>query len=192
MSQWEKHPTKHNYDYVKNRVVNKGDQYRALRKTRLKEMYIVRYADDFKIFCCKRSDADKVFIAKLWLEKRLKLQVNADKSKVINLKKQNSSYLGFTIRLIKKRKTLVVKSNISTKAKKQIKRTLVQQIKRIQHAENLIKQNIEVSKYNSMVIGVHQYYKKATHVSVDCPDINQSIRKVPKNRLQLESYGAPP
>lgn len=95
-------------------------------------MYIVRYADDFKIFCRKRSDADKVFIA--WLEKRLKLQVNTDKSKVINLKKQSSNYLGFTIRLIKKRKTLVVKSNISAKAKKQIKQKLVQQIKRIQHA----------------------------------------------------------
>lgn len=193
VSQWEKYPTKHNYDYVKNRVVNKGNQYRALRKTRLKEMYIVRYADDFKIFCRKRSDADKVFIAtKIWLEKRLKLQVNTDKSKVINLKKQSSNYLGFTIRLIKKRKTLVVKSNISAKAKKQIKQKLVQQIKRIQHAENLIKQNIEVSKYNSMVVGIHQYYKKATHVSVDCPDINESIRKILKNRLQLESYGAPP
>ena len=29
----------------------------------MKEMYIVRYADDFKVFCKKRSDAPKVFIA---------------------------------------------------------------------------------------------------------------------------------
>lgn len=193
VSQWEKHPTRHNYDWTKNGVINRGNKYRALRGTHLKEMYIVRYADDFKIFCRKRSDADKVFMAtKIWLKKRLKLQVNEDKSKVINLKKHSSNYLGFTIRLIKKRKTLVIKSNMNTKAKKRIKLNLVQQIKRIQHAENLAKQNIEVEKYNSMVIGIHQYYKKATHISVDCPDINQSIRKVLKNRLRLENRGNPP
>ncbi|KIN21728.1 group II intron reverse transcriptase/maturase [Lactiplantibacillus plantarum] len=193
VSQWENHPTKYNYDQVKDKVVNKGNRYRALRKTRLKEMYIVRYADDFKIFCRKRSDADKVFLATTkWLEKRLKLKVNTDKSKVVNLKKQNSNYLGFTLRLIKKRQTLVVKSNISPKAKKQIKLKLVRQIKKIQHAENLIKQNMEVDKYNSMIVGIHQYYKKATHVSADCPDINQSVRAVLKNRLRLEKHGIPP
>ena len=31
--------------------------------TKLKEVHIVRYADDFKLFCRKRSDAEKVFIA---------------------------------------------------------------------------------------------------------------------------------
>lgn len=31
----------------------------------IKECYIVRYADDFKIFCRKRSDAEKIFTAKL-------------------------------------------------------------------------------------------------------------------------------
>lgn len=59
----------------------------VLRSSNLKEMYIVRYADDFKIFCRKRSDADKVFIAvKKWLKDRLKLEISEEKSKVVNLK----------------------------------------------------------------------------------------------------------
>ena len=41
----------------------KSHTYRALRRSKLKEMYIVRYADDFKIFCRSRQDAEKAFEA---------------------------------------------------------------------------------------------------------------------------------
>lgn len=192
-SQWEQFSTKHNYNYTKYGMINKGNKYRALRTSRLKEVYIVRYADDFKIFCRKRSDADKIFYAtQEWLRKRLKLEVNHEKSKVINLKRQSSNYLGFTLRLIKKRKTFVIKSNMSQKAQDTTSSKLVKQIKKIQHAENIKKQNIELEKYNSMVIGIHQYFKKATHISVDCPNINQRIRKVLENRLDLKRKGKPP
>lgn len=60
-SQWENMTTHKEYKLpcASNGTENKGNIYSALRKSRLKEMYIVRYADDFKIFCRKRSDADK-------------------------------------------------------------------------------------------------------------------------------------
>lgn len=80
-------------------------------------MYIVRYADDFKIFCRKRSDADKVFIAvKQWLKDRLKLEFSDEKSKVVNLKKQYSEFLGFKLKAVKKSDKYVVKSHMSNKA----------------------------------------------------------------------------
>ena len=41
----------------KGKGIDKTNQYRSLRRTELKEIYIVRYADDFKIFCKKRSHA---------------------------------------------------------------------------------------------------------------------------------------
>ena len=54
----------------KTGTVDKGNKYKMLRETQLKEMYIVRCADDFKIFCRKRSDANKVFVAvKQWFPK---------------------------------------------------------------------------------------------------------------------------
>lgn len=50
-------------------------------------MYIVRYADDFKIFCRNYKDAQKAFEAtKKWLKERLKLDISPEKSKIVNLK----------------------------------------------------------------------------------------------------------
>lgn len=83
-SQWESFPIKNNYSCgINNKgVLIKSNQYRALRRSNLKEMYIVRYADDFKIFCKNYSEAKRIFIAtKLWLKDRLKLDVSLEKSK---------------------------------------------------------------------------------------------------------------
>lgn len=88
--QWETIPTvRVKTHYKKDGSIDNGKKFTSLRKgSDLKEMFIVRYADDFKIFCRKRSDADKIFIAvKQWLNERLKLQISDEKSKVVNLKK---------------------------------------------------------------------------------------------------------
>ena len=90
-SQWEEMPT--HYDYKTRQNAHgtdiKSHTYRALRRSNLKEMYIVRYADDFKIFCRSRQDAEKAFEAtRLWLKDRLGLEISPEKSKVINLKQR--------------------------------------------------------------------------------------------------------
>ena len=66
-------------------------------------MFIVRYAEDFKIFCRTKNDADKVFVAvKQWLRDKLKLEISEEKSKVVNLKKQYSEFLGFKLKAVEK------------------------------------------------------------------------------------------
>ena len=83
-SQWENIPTRKKREYVRsdNGVIDKNQKYKMLReKSSLKECYIVRYADDFKIFCRKRSDAEKLFIAvELWLKERLGLDISPENS----------------------------------------------------------------------------------------------------------------
>lgn len=90
-SQWEEIPTKKQYACAmhKNGSINRAHKYEALRKnTNLKEMYIVRYADDFKIFCRYEKEANRVMIAvKNWLNERLNLNISEESSKVTNLKK---------------------------------------------------------------------------------------------------------
>ncbi|XIK25211.1 group II intron reverse transcriptase/maturase [Enterococcus faecium] len=194
-SQWETHPTRHNYDWyhAEKGYWNKGNKYRALRGSKLKEIYIVRYADDFKIFCRKRSDADNIFIAaKSWLKERLKLDISIEKSKVVNLKKQKSEFLGFTMKLVRKRKTFVIETHMCHKAMKKVSDNLAKQIKVIQHTPTKEELQKQLVKYNSMVIGIHQYYKKATHISVDCPKINQRIMIIIKNRSDVKKNGHPP
>ena len=60
-------------------------------------MHMVRYADDFKIFCATRKDADRVYHAtKAWLQERLKLEISEEKSKIVNLKKAIRNFLGLS------------------------------------------------------------------------------------------------
>ena len=51
-SQWQENPVIGNYKprYNAKGALDKSHGYRAMRTTRLKEMYLVRYADDFRIF----------------------------------------------------------------------------------------------------------------------------------------------
>ena len=71
-----------------------------MRNTRLKEMYIVRYADDFRILCRTREQADRTLIAvTLWLKERLRLDVSPEKTRVVDVGRSYSEFLGFKIRL---------------------------------------------------------------------------------------------
>ena len=56
---------------------------------------IVRYADDFKLFCKTHEQAVKMYHAtKQWLKERLKLDVSEEKTKIVNLKtEQQQMYI---------------------------------------------------------------------------------------------------
>lgn len=114
-SQWEGMKTNKEYS-------NQQYKIRILKGTNLKEMYIVRYADDFKILTNNHKSTQKIYIAVCkWLKERLKLDISKEKSKVINLRKNYSNFLGFKLKAIKKKeKKYTVKSNISDKAKRKI------------------------------------------------------------------------
>ena len=65
-SQWQEHPVTRKYSrrIEANGAENKNNGYKGMRKyTRLKEMFIVRYADDFRIFCRTKNEAERTKIA---------------------------------------------------------------------------------------------------------------------------------
>lgn len=186
-SQWESMPThtKYKMSYNKSGMPCRSAECAALKKSNLKEMYIVRYADDFKIFCRKQSDADKVFIAvRKWLKERLKLEISEEKSRVVNLKKQKSEFLGFELKAVRKRKKFAVESHISQKAMKRITENLKRQLETIQHSKNKRDLAIGINCYNIMIIGIHNYYRYATHISCDCEEIYGKLRIYIHNRLR--------
>lgn len=186
-SQWENMPTHREYkcNMHKNGSEDRGHIFRALRKTNLKEMYIVRYADDFKIFCRKRSDANKVFVAvKQWLQERLKLQISEEKSKVVNLKRHYSEFLGFKLKAVKKGNKYVVRSHIRDKAVKKITEKLQEQVKKIQKPKDNKQSVFEIHRFNQMVEGIQNYYQYATDVSVDCKVIQRKVSTTVESRLK--------
>lgn len=180
--QWETFETRHDYTRdIKGRGKSQGHKYRALRNTGMKEMYLIRYADDFKIMCRNYKDAQKVFTAtKKWLKERLDLEVSKDKSKVINLRRNASNFLGLEIRVREKGKKYVVKSNVSEKAKNKIKDDLIRKIKYIGNNPSAK----TVNMYNATVLGQQMYYSKATCVSQDFYRIGYDLSKVLYNNTR--------
>ena len=185
-SQWERMPTKTTF---KTRSNNQGTEirshaYRALRRSRLKEIHAVRYADDFKIFCASHEEAVRAYKAtELWLRDRLGLEISPDKSKVINLKRQYSEFLGFKLKVRKKGKKYVVRSHMSDKAYKKAHEKVAEEVKKLAHSSEDA-QFIQLQKYNSVVAGLHEYYRIATEVSNDFSRLAFGINKRLRNRLK--------
>ncbi|MFL0198850.1 group II intron reverse transcriptase/maturase [Clostridium sp. WILCCON 0269] len=172
-SQWETFGTNNTY-------IN-SHKYRAMKTTKLKEVWLVRYADDFKIFCRDYKTAQKVYNAtRKWLKERLDLDISPDKSRITNLRKNYTEFLGFKLKVKLKRKRYISQSRMSDKAKFSIINKLKKQIKVIQKEPN-VKQ---VSKLNAMILGSHNYYNSATQVSLDFSKINFLVTKVLDIRLK--------
>ncbi|MBQ6980188.1 MAG: group II intron reverse transcriptase/maturase [Clostridia bacterium] len=189
-SQWETMPTKHEYQGRKTRTDN-SSKYRALRSSKLKECYLVRYADDFKILCKHHNDAKRLFIAtQKWLRERLGLEINTEKSNIIDLRKNYSEFLGFKIKVHRKGKRheqkvkYTIHSRVSDKAIKRIKDTTSRIIKRIEFPKDEKKEVYAIDFYNSFVMGVHNYYCLATCVNKDFDKIAFHVRKRLRNRLK--------
>lgn len=166
-SQWETMKTQ--YEYKTN-----SGKYRTLKNTDLKEIWLVRYADDFKIFCRDYKTAQKMFCAtKGWLKERLELEISLDKSKVTNLRKNYTEYLGFKLKAKPKANKYVCQSHMTNKALNNTITKLKNQIKLVK--KYLTKD--EMNKLNSIILGSHNYYRIATNVNLDFAKINFIVFK---------------
>ncbi len=186
-SQWEEMPTRTVFMTRSNKQGTeiKSHIYRALRRSKLKEVHAVRYADDFKIFCPTHAEAVKAYKAtEMWLKDRLGLEISPDKSKVVNLKRQYSEFLGFKLKVRKKGKKYVVRSHLSDKAYKKAHEKLTEEVKKLAHTPDDTAQFIQLQKYNSVVAGLHEYYCIATDTTDDFGKLAFSINKQLRNRLK--------
>lgn len=176
-SQWENYKTDYKY-------TTDSSRYSVQKRTNLKEIYIVRYADDFKMFCKNRNTANKIFSAtKDWLDERLGLEISPEKSKIINLKKQYSEFLGIKMKLRRKGNKNTIKSYMTDKSITKCKTTLKEKAKIItktQNAENAI-------SFNSTILGMHNYYNVATHISSNFRNIAYEVEKNLKSRLKSQN-----
>ena len=194
-SQWKENPVGEKYSVYREDVsaLDRGKGYNKMRKTRLKEMYIIRYADDFRIFCQNADAAHRTMAAvKQWLKERLRLDVSDEKTKVVNLAKGYSEFLGIKMRLRQKKGKTVVHSRVAEKAVKRIKTEAKQRIKDIVKPSKEKTEAQAIIHYNAFVMGEHNYYQMATGVSVDFRAIGYQVEKNIKrlgDRLKKEPKG---
>lgn len=192
-SQWEEVPTRKKYStgINYNGSENKGNKYKMLRDySHLKEVTCVRYADDFKLFTKDYKQAKRLYYAvEGWLKGRLGLSISPEKSKIVNLKKEYSEFLGLRIKVANhgssQNPRFVVESHIREKSLDKIALRLKRLIhdiefpgpgKRAEHAA--------VARWNSYVIGVHNYYSMATMVCYDLHEVAFSVRKSLRARFR--------
>ena len=186
---WENNPVVYKYQIGKNSTGSaiKSNGYRAMRKTKLKEMYIVRYADDFRIFCRTKTEAELTKIAITQkLKERLKLEVSEEKTKVVNVNKKYSEFLGFKVRVHGKGQKQVVQSHISDKQLKCKRQVLIEQAKKIARPDPIKGEYGEIRLYNTMVMGMQNYYRIATDINLDFNKLNRAVMAVLTNRLKRQ------
>lgn len=191
-SQWQNNPIaldKGRYRQIGNQeVFDKSHGYRIMKKTNLKEMYIVRYADDFRIFCRSKEDALRTKEAvTAWIMERLRLEVSPEKTRVVNVRKRYLEFLGFKIRVRPKSHRYVVQSHICDKKLELERQKLVGQAKRIARPSVGKRHLDEIRLFNSMVLGIQNYFQLATCISIDCRKIHRQVMTVLTNRLNTET-----
>ncbi|MHB1654393.1 MAG: HNH endonuclease [Desulfitobacteriaceae bacterium] len=129
--------------------------------------------------CPTRDVAERMFIAvKLWLKERLTLEISPEKSKITNLRKKSSEFLGFKIKAVVKSMKRVANSTIKPNAIMKIMAKGKELIKKIQ--KNPTFKNI--SLYNSYVLGTQNYYRIATHCTKDFSKIGFYLDRIIKIR----------
>jgi len=174
--QWESFETTHTF------ARNDGKLNALRNASKLKECFIIRYADDFKIMCRTRDIAERIFIAvKAWLKERLHLNISPDKSKITNLRKKSSEFLGFSIKATVKGKKRVAHSKIKSDAVIKIMakgKELIKKVKQHPSQKN-------IGLYNSYVLGTQNYYRIATHCSTDFNNIGYYLDRIAKMRWRL-------
>lgn len=171
--------------------IDRSKVYQKMRrKTSLKEIYIVRYADDFKIICRSHEEAVRMYEATTqWLKDRLHLEVSEEKSRIDDIRKQSVEFLGFRLIAKPAKNKWTIRSHISEKAKKNIE-------KNVRDSIDAIKKNptpAEIMRYNSLILGIQACYRTATAVVADLSEVETKLRYHRHNQLKnLGSYKGKP
>lgn len=189
-SQWLKSPIINNFKLPRNKSgkLIKSNAYLKMRNTNLKEMYIIRYADDFRIFCRNYEDAMRTKEAiTQWIETRLKLEVSQEKTRIVNVRQRYMEFLGFKIKLYDKGNGWKVKSHVSDKRLEKVIKELKWQFAKIPHIKNKQHEMSVVRRYNAMVLGVQGYYNIATDICKDFRIVQHRINIVAKSRLHAQN-----
>ncbi|MRD35131.1 group II intron reverse transcriptase/maturase [Bacillus thuringiensis] len=161
--EWENKKTSYPY-------AQKSKQFERLRKTtRLKETYLVRYADDWVLITNSKRNAEKwKYKITKYLKERLKLTLSEEKTLITDIRRRPIKFLGFEIKAIKgKAKNghiLVSKPNQQRLKEKvnEIHKT-IKKIKKATRKDDLIHW---INLINSKIRGLIQYYECTTKVNV--------------------------
>ena len=168
----------------------KGNVKHIQKWKTLKTGFIVRYADDFKIFTQNYKESIQWFHGvKQFIEKRLHLEISEEKSKIVNLKKNKSKFLGFELKAIdtkqkfKKRRTNVKNKGTKTRCILQVRVSKDKLEEMVIKARGLLDKIIKedstqtqtMKGINTTIIGWQNYCQLGTYPTKDMAELHRRI-----------------
>ena len=116
----------------------------------------------------------------------MSLEVSEEKTKIVNLKNNYSEFLGFKTKVRKRKKSgrYTIISHMSDKANERVKNGIKSNLKNIRNSYSDKQVVDNISKYNEYLIGVHNYYNKATFISIDMKNIHNELYSAVRKTFQ--------
>ena len=179
--EWENKVTQNNYS-------SKRNQYQSLhRYSNLKPAYLIRYADDWILLTDSKEHAEKwKYRISKFLETNLKLKLSDEKTLITNIKEKPIHFVGFTYKVIKEPSMRKGYKPVVRPQQERIDKKLLEIIQDIKMLrlpmtkENLIE---SISKINSKIRGIINYYSAANMVYFSLAKYHRRITTVAMNSL---------
>lgn len=180
--EWENKVTQNNYS-------SKRNQYQSLhRYSNLKPAYLIRYADDWILLTDSKEHAEKwKYRISKFLETNLKLKLSDEKTLITNIKEKPIHFVGFTYKVIKEPSMRKGYKPVVRPQQERIDKKLLEIIQDIKMLrlpmtkENLIE---SISKINSKIRGIINYYSAANMVYFSLAKYHRRITTVAMNSLR--------
>ena len=180
--EWENKVTQNNYS-------SKRNQYQSLhRYSNLKPAYLIRYADDWILLTDSKEHAEKwKYRISKFLETNLKLKLSDEKTLITNIKEKPIHFVGFTYKVIKEPSMRKGYKPVVRPQQERIDKKLLEIIQDIKMLrlpmtkDNLIE---SISKINSKIRGIINYYSAANMVYFSLAKYHRRITTVAMNSLR--------
>lgn len=107
----------------------------------------------------------------------------ANKTKIVNVKHRYSEFLGFKMKVFRRADKYVIKSHVGDKQLEHARQNWSHRRKYNPPKKGKHERG-EISLYNSIVVGLQDYYRIATCISEDCSSLGRSVMTVLTNGLK--------
>jgi len=164
--------------YFAENFANVKNARRKYRQLGRQPVFLVRYADDWVIFCKNRERSEVVLKhLRRYFENKLKLELFEEKTVITNLKESRMKFLGFEIELARPRLNIGRTGNekkhdsyarILPDMKKVRSKVaeIILDIKRLKKTVDNHQKAVVIAKVNSKIVGLVEYYKIAVWTKI--------------------------
>ncbi|WP_258000377.1 group II intron reverse transcriptase/maturase [Bacillus sp. Marseille-P3661] len=183
---------------------NQSGKYRALRKTKLKPAFFIRYADDWVLVTDTKSNAEKwkKRIA-TYLDTNLKLKLSDEKTLITDCTKRNIKFVGFEMKATvqfrepkgkkdsgadKTRLTLITKTRPERDKFRAKVMEINRSIRRFRRIPDFEKAVHHLNIVNSKIRGLVNYFKVATAFGEEAKKYSSKLQM--NGYQHLKRYGA--